>query len=105
MIERILRFIRNLNNLVLNDKDFILYLGISGGCSPEVEVSIHATMDYVYYLQESAQIIPPPNSWGELKKTSWNDVITLNAPLLFILLIVSMTMCISMVVVLLFLLL
>ena len=102
MIERILRFIRNLNNLVLNDKDFILYLGISGGCSPEVEGSIHATMDYVYYLHESAQITQPQNSWDELKNTSWNEVITLNAPLLFILLIVTMTLCISMMVILVF---
>lgn len=102
MIERILRFIRNLNNLVLNDKDFILYLGISGGCSPEVEGSIHATMDYVYYLHESAQITQPQDSWDELKNTSWNDVITLNAPLLFILLIVTMTLCISMMVILVF---
>ena len=102
MIERILRFIRNLNNLVLNDKDFILYLGISGGCSHEVEVSIHATMDYVYYLQESAQITQSPNSWDELKNTSWNDVITLNAPLLFILLVVTMTLCISMMTILIF---
>ena len=98
MIERILRFIRNLNNLVLNDKDYILYLGILGGSSPEVEVSIHATMDYVYYLQESAKITQPQNSWDELKNTSWNDVLTLNAPLLFILLVVTMTMCISMMV-------
>ena len=105
MIERILRFIRNLNNLVSNDKDFIMYLGISGGCSHEVEVSIHATMDYVYYLQESAQITQPTqptNSWDELKQASWNDVITLNAPLLFILLIVTMTLCISMMAILLF---
>lgn len=102
IIERILRFIRNLNNLVLNDKDYILYLGISGGCSPEVEVSIHATMDYVYYLQESARIPQPPNSWDEFKNTSWNDVITLNAPLLFILLVVTMTMCISMMALLIF---
>ena len=102
MIERILRFIRNLNNIVSNDNDFVMYLGISGGCSHEVEVSIHATMDYVYYLQESAQITQPKKTWDDLKETSWNDVITLNAPLLFILLIVTMTLCISMMVVLLF---
>ena len=102
MIERILRFIRNLNNLVLNDKDSILYLGISGGSSSEVEISIHATMDYVYYLQDLIQMASPKNSWDELNKTSWNDVITLNAPLLFILLIVTMTLCLSMMIVLLF---
>ena len=101
-IDRIIRFIRNLNNLVLNYNDSILYLGISGGSSHEVEVSIHATMDHVYYLQESAEITRPTTSWNELKSTSWNDVITLNAPLLFGLLIVTMTMCIFMLVILFF---
>lgn len=105
MIDRIIRFIRNLNNLVLNYHDSILYLGISGGCSHEVEISIHAAMDHVYYLQESAEITQPTTSWNELKSTSWNDVITLNAPLLFGLLIITMTMCISMMVILFFILL
>ena len=102
MIERVIRFIRNLNNLVLNYHDSILYLGISGGSSHEVEVSIHATMDHVYYLQENAEITQQTTSWNELKSTSWNDVITLNAPLLFGLLIVTMTMCIFMLVILFF---
>ncbi|MDO9516821.1 MAG: hypothetical protein Q7J10_02120 [Methanosarcinaceae archaeon] len=101
MIERIIRFIRNLNNLVLNYHDSILYLGISGGCSHEVEVSINATMDHVYYLQGNGHT-PQPKSWEVLKSTSWNDVITLNAPLLFGLLIVTMTLCIFMLIILFF---
>ena len=102
MIERIIRFIRNLNNLVLNYHDSILYLGISGGSSHEVEVSIHAAMDHVYYLQGNGQTLQSPNSWDGLKSASWFDVITLNAPLLFGLLIVTMTMCIFMLIILFF---
>ena len=103
MIERIIRFIRNLNNLVSNKKDAIMYLGVSGGSCKEVEISIQATMDRVYHLQESDVMVQPTTSWNEFKDTSWKDVVTLNSPIMFILLIVMMIVNIFMMATLMFL--
>jgi predicted glycosyltransferase involved in capsule biosynthesis len=103
MIERIIRFIRNLNNLVSTEKDAIMYLSVSGGSCKEVEISIQATMDHVYHLQESDAMVQPTTSWGEFRDTSWKDVVTMNSPIMFMLLIVMMTVNIFMMATLMFL--
>ena len=90
MIERMIRFIRNLNNLSSSIKCPIIYLGISGGSSHEIEVSIQAAMDNIYYLQGNIVKTQKMNSWDELKSVSWTDVFTLNSPIMFVLFIVMM---------------
>lgn len=87
IIERMLRFIRNINNLITGSCP-IVYLGISGGSNQEVEISICSAMDNVYYLQETSIIPGHQKPWVKLKKTSWSDVFSLNTPLLFVLLII-----------------
>lgn len=92
MVERMIRFIRNLNSLVSNNKCPIIYLGITGATSHEIEISISATMDNVNNLQgttvETPQVDRMNQSWGQLKKVSWTDVFSLNYPLIFLLIIV-----------------
>lgn len=94
MVERMIRFIRNLNGLVSNNKCPIIYLGITGATSNEVEISIEAAMDNTYNLQGTAvktpQIDLMNQSWGQLKKVSWTDVFSLNSPLIFLLIIVML---------------
>lgn len=90
MVERMIRFIRNLNNLASSNKCPIIYLGISGGSSHEIEISIHAAMDNIYNLQGNIIEIPKKDSWEKFKSVSWTDVFTLNSPIMFILFIVMM---------------
>ncbi|MCG7847715.1 MAG: hypothetical protein MIO93_00860 [ANME-2 cluster archaeon] len=90
MIERMIRFIRNLNNLSSSKKCPIIYLGISGGSSHEIEISIHAAMDNIYHLQGNIVKTPKMDSWDKFKSVSWTDVFTLNSPIMFILFIVMM---------------
>lgn len=88
MVERMIRFIRNLNSLISNNKCPIIYLGITGATSREIEISISATMDNVTNLQKNTVETPKVESWTQLKKTSWTDVFSLNSPLIFILIVV-----------------
>lgn len=88
MVERMIRFIRNLNSLISNNKCPIIYLGITGATSHEIEISISATMDNVNNLQKNTVETPQAESWTQLKKVSWTDVFSLNSPLLFLLIIV-----------------
>ena len=94
MVERMIRFIRNLNGLISNNKCPIIYLGITGATSNEVEISIEAAMDNTYNLQgttvKTHQIDRMNQSWGQLKKVSWTDVFSLNSPLIFLLIIVML---------------
>jgi len=93
VIERMIRFIRNLNNLTASNKSDILYLGIAGGTSHEVEVAIDATMDNIYQIPENTT--NQSKVWNKLKNTSWTDVFTLNAPLVFLLLITLLVLNIT----------
>ncbi len=88
MVERMIRFIRNLNSLISNNKCPIIYLGITGATSHEVEISISATMDNVNNLQKITVETPKVETWTQLKKVSWIDVFSLNSPLIFLLVIV-----------------
>lgn len=88
MVERMIRFIRNLNGLTANNKCPIIYLGIAGATNHEIEISISATMDNVNNLQNNTIKAPQAESWAQLKKVSWSDVFSLNSPLIFILMIV-----------------
>ena len=94
MVERMIRFIRNLNSLISNNKCPIIYLGIAGATSHEIEISIEAAMDNTYNLQgttvKTHQIDRMNQSWGQLKKVSWTDVFSLNSPLIFLLIIVML---------------
>ena len=88
MVERMIRFVRNLNSLTSNNKSPIIYLGIAGATSHEIEISISATMDNVNNLQKNTIETPQTEHWTQLKKASWTDVFSLNSPLLFLLIIV-----------------
>jgi len=90
MVERMIRFIRNLNSLVSFNKCPIIYLGITGATSHETEISISATMDNINNLQKDTIETQNVESWKQLKKVSWSDVFSLNSPLLFLLIIVML---------------
>lgn len=88
IIDRMIRFVRNLNRIVSSINKKIIYLYIAGGSSQEIEISIEATMDNIHYLQDIPALPVTQNPWNQFHSISWSDVFSLSAPLMFILLMI-----------------
>jgi predicted glycosyltransferase involved in capsule biosynthesis len=98
-IEQMIRFIRNLNNVISTNCASIIYLYISAISCSEKDVSLHAAMDNIYYLQGNTAKPWAAISWENFKNTTWNDVLTSNAPIIFVLLVVMMVSNITLLIV------
>jgi hypothetical protein len=87
MLERIIKTVRSLNNRIIQNNSAILYLETTGACGIQTEVAVRATMNYVMDLGDRAKN-NKNNSWESLRKASWKDVLTMNTPLLSILVLI-----------------
>ena len=87
MLERIIKTVRSLNNRISQNNSAILYLETTGACGNQTEVAVRATMNYVLDFSDRANN-NKHFAWESLKKASWKDVLTMNTPLLSILLLI-----------------
>lgn len=87
MLERIIKTLRSFNNVIAQSNSTILYLETTGGCGMQTEISVRTTMNYVLDLNDDKHV-RKSTEWHYFKNTSWHDVLTLNAPLMFILIII-----------------
>ncbi len=87
MLERIIKTLRSLNNKITQDKCVILYLETTGACGIQTAVAVRATMNYVLdfndRVNDSKDI-----AWESIKNGTWKDVLTLNIPILSIMVLV-----------------
>lgn len=87
MLERIIKTVRSLNNRITQNNSAILYLETTGACGIQTEVAVRATMNYVVDFSDQTNN-NKHIAWESLKKASWKDVLTMNTPLLSILLLI-----------------
>jgi len=87
MLERIIKTLRSLNNKITQCKSVILYLETTGACGIQTQVAVRATMNYVLDFNDGVN-----NSkdlgWESIKNGTWKDVLTLNIPILSIMVLV-----------------
>ncbi len=86
MLERIIKTLRILNNRITQNKSVILYLETTGACDMQTEVAVRATMNYVLDLSKMDEDLDM--AWERIKKATWRDVLTLNTPILSIMVLV-----------------
>jgi len=86
LLERIIKTLRVFNNRITQNKSVILYLETTGACGMQTEVAVRATMNYV--LDFSKLDADLNLSWERIKNATWRDVLTLNTPILSIMVLV-----------------
>jgi hypothetical protein len=86
MLERIIKTVRSLNNRITQSNSAILYLETTGACGIQTEVAVRATMNYVMDFND--RVNNKDFAWETLRKASWKDAMTMNTPLLSILLMI-----------------
>lgn len=87
LLERVIKTLRSLNNRMPQKDSTILYLEITGAFANQTEVTIEATMNHVLHIDEEQKDY---GEWENLKKISWRDVFSLNAPIMFAMLMVML---------------
>ncbi|MCX9083866.1 MAG: hypothetical protein OIN87_03590 [Candidatus Methanoperedens sp.] len=87
MLERIIKTLRSLNNRITQNKSVILYLETTGACGNQTEVAVRATMNYVVDFNDGSND-KKDIAWESLKKATWKDVLTINTPLLSVMVMV-----------------
>ncbi len=82
MLERFIKALRSLNNRIPQRNSTIIYTAISGACDRQTEVAIQTTMNYVLPINGK---VKGKNDieWESFKNSSWQEVFSLRAPLLF----------------------
>lgn len=86
MLERIIKTLRAFNNRITQNKSVIFYLETTGACGMQTEVAVRATMNYVLDLSKMDEDLDM--AWERIKKATWRDVLTLNTPILSIMVLV-----------------
>lgn len=86
LLERIIKTLRIFNNRITQNKSVILYLETTGACGNQTEVAVRATMNYVLDLSTMNEDLDMV--WDRIKKATWREVLTLNTPILSIMVIV-----------------
>jgi len=87
MLERIIKTLRSLNNRIIHNKSVILYLETTGACGIQTAVAVRATMNYVMEFNEGGRGAKDM-AWESLKNASWKDVLTINTPILSVMVLV-----------------
>jgi len=80
--ERLIKALRSFNNRIPQRNSAILYTYIAGAFDRQTEVAIQTTMDYVLPIGGKVKG-KKEIEWESFKSTSWHEVFSLNAPLLF----------------------
>ncbi|MCX9083507.1 MAG: DUF835 domain-containing protein [Candidatus Methanoperedens sp.] len=86
-LERIIKTLRSLNNRITQSKSVILYLETTGACGIQTAVAVRSTMNYVLDFNEGGND-KKDIEWERLKKASWKDVLTINTPILSVMVMV-----------------
>jgi len=86
LLERIIKTLRVFNNRITQNKSVIFYLETTGACGMQTEVAVRATMNYVLDLSKIDEDFDM--AWERIKKATWRDVMTLNTPILSIMVLV-----------------
>lgn len=85
--ERFIKALRSFNNRIPQKNSSVLYTCIAGACDRQTEVAIQTTMDYV--LPVGGKVKGKKDiEWESFKGTSWQEVLSLKAPVLFAMVIV-----------------
>ncbi len=87
MLERIIKTLRSLNNRITQNRSAILYLETTGACGIQTEVAVRATMNYILDFNEEVNETKD-FAWESLKNASWRDVLTINTPILSVMVLV-----------------
>jgi len=87
LLERIIKTLRSLNNRITHNNSVILYLETTGACGMQTEVAVRATMNYVLDFNDRTNS-NKDIAWDLIKKATWRDVLTLNTPILSIMVMV-----------------
>ncbi len=85
--ERLIKALRSINNRIPQRNSTVMYTYIAGACDRQTEVAIQTTMDYVLPIGGKAKG-KNEIEWESFKSTSWQEVFSLNAPLLFAMVVV-----------------
>lgn len=83
-LERLIKTLRNLNNIIPQKKSAVVYLEILGACNDQTQITLQTTVNRFLTI-EDGRIPAMPETWEDVKKISWTDVFTLNAPVFFVL--------------------
>lgn len=81
-LERLIKTLRNLNNIIPQKNSGVVYLEILGACDTQTQITLQTTMNRSLTI-ESGDRSARPEKWEDLKKISWTEVFTLNAPVFF----------------------
>jgi hypothetical protein len=87
MLERIIKTLRSLNNRISQNNSVIIYLETTGACGVQTAVAVRSTMNYVVDFNDWG-IDPKGVSWDSLRKAKWRDVMTINIPILTVMVLV-----------------
>lgn len=82
VLERLIKTFRNLNNIIPQRNSAVVYLEILGACDARTEITLQTTMNSVLKI-DGDRVSVKNEKWEELKKVSWTDVFSLNAPVFF----------------------
>ncbi len=92
-LERLIKTLRNLNNIIPQKNSGVVYLEILGACDTRTQITLETTMNRSLTI-EGGHISALPEKWETVKKITWNDVFTLNAPVFFGLILTMATVII-----------
>lgn len=80
-LERLVKTLRNLNNIIPQKGSAVIYLEILGACDAQTQITLQTTMNNT--LKIDGEETSKKDKWDDLKKVTWTDVFTLNAPVFF----------------------
>jgi hypothetical protein len=88
----LVKLLRNRNTKLAGEGNTIIYLLIQGTCDSKIENAIQAMMDTIFKIGDSIEIISGANIYKfprleEVKSTTWREVLSLEKPLLYSLLL------------------
>jgi hypothetical protein len=87
MLERLIKTIRNLNNIIPQKNSAMIYLEILGACDAKTQITLQTTMNSTLNIDHG---YAKYDSWEDVKKITWNDVFSLNNPAFFCLILTMM---------------
>jgi len=87
---RFVKMLRGLNNNIQRMECAAIYLARSGAFDPQTEKILETSVNAVIELEDIGETVPTnvfSASWSDLKRVRWRDVLSLNVPVLYLLLL------------------
>ncbi|MEA1869412.1 MAG: hypothetical protein U9N09_04595 [Euryarchaeota archaeon] len=87
---RFVKMSRGVNNDIQRMESVSIYLARSGIFDPKIEKILETSVNAVIGLEDIEETIPESifaASWGDLTRIRWRDVFSLNAPVLYLLIL------------------